>query len=62
MGDDLIVGGILPDDTLSDDKEFDPDAFESDDILDDVAGDTLLDKEDLPLDELDDDEPIEENE
>ena len=44
MADDLLVGGTVPaDDIISTDGEFDPDAFESDDILDDVKDDTLDD-------------------
>ncbi len=59
MGDDVTTGGILPiDDTSSGDKEFDPNAVESDDLLDDfiedplAAGDLSLadeDEEDSPF-------------
>jgi hypothetical protein len=56
MGDDLIAGGILPvDDTSSDEKEFDPDALESDDLLDDFIEDPLL-SEELALGDEDDEE------
>ncbi len=56
MGDDLITGGILPvDDTSSEEKEFDPDALESDDLLDDFIEDPLL-SEDLALEEEEEDE------
>ena len=38
MTDDFVADGILPDDVVSGDGEFDPNEFESDDILDDVDG------------------------
>ena len=50
---DDIVGGILPVDDKSTDGEFDPDEFESDDTLDDVA-DATLDADELPLAAMDD--------
>ena len=51
MTDDFVTDGILPDDTTGD-EDFDPNEFESDDILDDV--DDALD--DLPLDLMDEDD------
>ena len=62
MTDDFVVGGILPlDGTASDDTEFDPDAFESDDILDDVDN-TLLKNDDASEagDDAEEDNPLEE--
>jgi len=54
MGDDLTTGGMLPlDDMPSGDKEFDPGAVESDDMLDDFIGDDLL-SDDLTLGEEED--------
>ena len=41
MTDDFVTDGILPDDATGD-ADFDPNEFESDDILDDV-GDTVAD-------------------
>lgn len=38
MTDDFVADGILPSDVISGDGEFDPNEFESDDILDDVDG------------------------
>jgi hypothetical protein len=35
MTDDFVTDGILPDDPIGD-EDFDPNEFESDDILDDV--------------------------
>ena len=66
MTDDFVTDGILPEDVIAGDGEFDPNEFESDDILDDVDGEV----EDLPLDlaadgllgDDDDDDPIEERE
>ena len=47
------AGGVVPpDDIISTDGEFDPDAFESDDILDDVK-DNILD-DDIALAGIDD--------
>ena len=52
MGDDLTTGGILPiDDTSSIEKEFDPNALESDDLLDDFVEDDLLSDEIISEDE-----------
>lgn len=43
MSDDITIGGILPiDETSSDDAEFDPNAIESDDLLDDFVEEDLL--------------------
>lgn len=53
MVDDILAGGVVPaDDIISTDGEFDPDAFESDDILDDVKDDILDD--DIALAAIDD--------
>ncbi len=50
MIDDIQAGGILlPDDIISTDGEFDPDAFESDDILGDDIAVTAIDGEIDPL-------------
>ena len=43
MVDDILTVGIPSDDIISTDGEFDPDAFESDDILDDIKDDVLDD-------------------
>lgn len=62
MGDDLTIGGILPiDDTSSDVAEFDPNAIESDDLLDDFVNEDLL-KDDLALTEEESDDPLFPNE
>lgn len=55
MVDDLLAG-VPADDIISPDDDFDPDAFESDDILDDVKDDILDD--DLALSGMDDADPI----
>jgi hypothetical protein len=49
MTDDFVTDGILPEESTSDDDEFDPDALGSDDFLDDVEEeiDDVID----PLDE-----------
>ena len=58
MGDDLIVGGILPiDNATPGDADFDPNAIESDDLLDDFVDDDLL-KDGLALTEEEDDDPL----
>ncbi len=58
MVDDFVTGGILPIDVdISGDADFDPNAVESDDFLDDPA--EILDDPDAPipaLADLDDDE------
>jgi hypothetical protein len=58
MVDDFITGGILPiDGDVTGDADFDPNAVESDDFLDDPA--EVLDDSDVPapaLLDLDDDE------
>ncbi len=45
MGDDLTPTGIPIDDAASDEKEFDPDALESDDFIDDFIEDDLVSEE-----------------
>ncbi len=66
MTDDFVTDGILPDESTSDDDEFDPDALGSDDFLDDVEEelDAAIDPLDevLPLvdDEEEEDELLEE--
>ncbi len=56
MGDDLTTGGILPvEETSADDAEFDPDAIESDDLLDDFVEDSLLSDD---LSGVDDEDPL----
>ena len=58
MGDDLIIGGILPiDNTTPDDADSDPNAIESDDLLDDFVDDDLL-KDGLVMEEVEDDDPL----
>lgn len=68
MGDDLVGDGILPSGKVSDDDEFDPNAVESDDFLDDPA--EVILPEDIAdataggviADSADDDDPLEEDE
>ena len=60
MTDDFVVGGVLPaDDTASDEKDFDPDAVDSDAFLDDPQDELLVD-EDLATTASDDDDEFEE--
>ena len=50
MVDDILQGGVvLPDDIISTDGEFDLDALESDDILDDEIALAVIDDEIDPL-------------
>ena len=56
MNDDLLAGAILPVDDTSVGADFDPDAIESDDLLDD-AEDLLLDGA-APAGALDDEDVL----
>ena len=59
MGDDITTAGILPiDDTSSDEKEFDPNAMESDDLLDDFVEDPLVGGEISLADEDEEESPF----
>jgi hypothetical protein len=56
MSDDFLPGGILPtDDTVSGGDEFDPNAVDSDDFLDDPE-DAIDPLEDIPPGLVEDDE------
>lgn len=58
MSDDLTTGGIVPAGDLSSDvTDFDPNALESDDLLDDFVEEDLL-KDDLLLGDDEDDDPL----
>ncbi len=54
MTDDFVTDGILPEESVSDDDEFDPDALGSDDFLDDVEEEDI----DAVIDPLDEELPI----
>jgi hypothetical protein len=58
MGDDLVNDGILPSGGTSVDDEFDPNAVESDDFLDDPV-EVLAEEAIDPAAADEDDEPIE---
>ena len=64
MGDDLLGDGILPGSSTTADDDFDPNAVESDDFLDDPADVLLGDTVDPPLgvaqDDDEDDDLLEE--
>ena len=68
MTDDFVTDGILSDDTASSDGDFDPNEFDSDDILDDVDGEvedlSILGDDDLVGNDNDNDDsdPLEEDE
>lgn len=54
MSDDFVTGGIIPvDDDKSVDGDFDPDAVDSDDFLDDTEDD-VLDGAVAPISDIDD--------
>lgn len=56
MTDDFVSDGILPDDLTSGDGEFDPNEFESDDILDDVDGEVKISPKAVVGGEFDDED------
>lgn len=61
MSDDFVVGGIIPDEDTSEDDEFDPNAVESDDFLDDEEEDVLAEPDAIIPGEVADDDDEDES-